>query len=185
MSAALNAIPPAGKDTGIENAKWIRISSNATRSQSGLWWYLTLFRVRRALANGGLVLVVGSTGTGKTRLLEKVLPGHVLDSNPLPADHRTYLPVPDSFTSFPGQEVLFQLAPGMHLIDDKALPSGPFAIDECAYHVRSDVRRILKRPSGIALAFQHWDQVKRFKLDDLVLTRKVLVLEIRRETRGA
>ncbi|MGI0646799.1 hypothetical protein ACRCPS_17440 [Pseudomonas aeruginosa] len=185
MSAAPIAVAAPGRDTGIANAKWIRISSAATRNQSGLWWHLTLFRLRRALAKGSVVLVIGRTGTGKTRLLEKVLPGHVLDSNPLPADHRTYLPVPDSFASFPGQEVLFQLAPGIHLIDDKALPSGPFAIDECAYHVRSDVRRILKRPSGVALAFQHWDQVKRFKLDDLVQKRKVLVLDILHETRAA
>lgn len=116
--------------------------------------FLLGLRIKLLLLRGYGVVVVGHTGTGKTYLLEKALPGRVVG--------------PSWDVVLAGKRGAFDLA---------KMPEGMFAIDEPTYFELSDLLRAYPalRRRRVVFAVQALTNLALLKLDELFENRLVIV----------
>jgi hypothetical protein len=140
--------------------KWFQLAPPAHK-QNGFRWALRRFFLRRFIKSGGILIVVGKTRSGKTLLLEKLMPGNIIENVR-----------PNGFKK-------------NARINASDIPSGIFAIDETPYHDRDDVLRVLEDTAltgrGLALVFQWHDLFRKYDLASCLAKRKVLFLEFENE----
>lgn len=126
--------------------------------QGGLIWAWRRMKLKWFIRSGGVLVVVGQARSGKTLLLEKMMPGSIIEN------------VRDN-----GRVVLDAR------INVEDVPSGIFAIDEVSYHNRADVLRILDETAesnrGLALVFQWPNMFQKYEIAAYLAKRKVLFLE--------
>ena len=129
--------------------------------QHGLLWRWKRYRLRRFLASGGILVVVGATRTGKTYLMEQVTPGKVIP-------FRFGVGVP---------------CPGRIGVED--MPPGAFTVDEVGHRDRSDVLKAVNRNAangdGVALIFGSRESFIRSNIGPYMANKKVHILELVRK----
>ena len=126
----------------------------------GFRWILRRRRLRRWMASGGVLVLVGPPRAGKTRMLEFL-----------------GLAIIDNYRAGSGRN-----AP---LAREDLPVSGLFAIDETDAHDRIDVSLALDHPDvrnrGFALTFLDADNFRNFEIWPFFEARKVLILELSRQ----
>lgn len=126
-------------------------------------WMLERHRLRRHMESGGIAVIVGETGTGKTCLLEN-LPLEIIDNSAAARESGIVYPdsAPVSLGDIP--------------------PAGLFAIDDTAKHDVGHVLHVLNNPDirkrGFALVFQSPHSFRNFQISMLLAERSVLILEL-------
>lgn len=137
---------PLGKHRGIRSA-----------------WRLA--RLKKFMQDGGILVLVGHCRTGKTTMLEKMMPSH----GQIIENFKRQL-------SRDGSD-----EPARISIDE--VPAGIFAIDEAWNHNRDDILRALdvavERKTGLALVFQQAELFRASELAPYLAKQKVLFLELK------
>lgn len=136
--------------------KWSQMVAPAHK-QEGLRWALRRFKLRRFINSGGVLVIIGRARSGKTFLLERLMPSCIIENV---------------------RKNGFQINAHIELSE---IPSGIFAIDETQYHAHDDVMRVLDHTlitgQGLALVFQIPEMFRNYEIANSLANRKVLFLE--------
>lgn len=131
---------------------WEGVLAPGAKKHGLLWWWKRR-QLRRFLGAGGILIVVGSPGTGKSYLMERVTPGKI---------------VPFRYGEDP-------------CIEDKDMPLGAFTVDEAGHRNKSDLLRIVNRNTaagnGIALVYGNRKAFIKSNIGPYLANKRVLILE--------
>lgn len=143
-------------DGDFSKWKWSQMAAPA-HNQNGFRWALRRFLLRRFIKSGGVLIIIGKARSGKTLLLERLMPGSIIENVRCNGFQRNARIIASD------------------------IPDGIFAIDETSYHHRDDVIDVLNETAtagrGLALVFQWHDIFRKYNLAGALAARKVLFLE--------
>lgn len=160
VAKVADSLPPLSHSELFSGWSWQQIPAPGAK-HGGIRWAWRRAKFKRFMQEGGVLVVIGRCRSGKTTMLEKIMPGRVIEN------FRHQL-----FHGGAGEPARIRL-------DD--IPTGIFAIDEAANHNRGDILRAVDKAvvggRGLALVFQQAKAFRTMEIAHYLARQKVLFLE--------